>query len=175
MRFWSKAWSSNLMRPWYKFHYFSCYFLNSFTRQNVRCKQALVSSSCGKEAGDFAFYVAKLIDIRHAKRCDMNVDDEYEGSQKRFKSYSQENGSEGENFLWCLSFFLWSFSLSPPPVLAVNESLLFTIQFNRKSTIYNWLYSVLLAFMGSYAYWREVNNWLVTLNLVHYDQNNQSD
>ena len=87
---------------------FSCPFINSFTRQNVRCKQALVSSSCGKEAGDFAFYVAKLIDIRHAKRCDMNVDDEYEGLKNKttFKIYLHENGSEGENFLGCLLFFL---------------------------------------------------------------------
>ena len=58
----------------------SSFFVNSFTRQNVRCKQALVASSCGKEAGDFAFYVAKLMDIRHAKRCNLNVNDEYKGS-----------------------------------------------------------------------------------------------
>ena len=82
------------------FYYFSCPFINSFTRQNVRCKQALVSSSCGKEAGDFAFYVAKLIDIRHAKRCDMNVDDEYEGLQKRLLFPIQYYHITGLNIVW---------------------------------------------------------------------------
>ena len=32
-----------------------------------------------------------------------------------------ERGSERDNYLWCLSIFLWSFSLSPPLSLAVNE------------------------------------------------------
>ena len=34
-----------------------------------------------------------------------------------------EIGNESETFLWCLSFSLWYFSLSPPPSFGVNEAL----------------------------------------------------
>lgn len=61
-------------------HSIRCVFSCRFTKQSVRCKQALVYSSCGEEAGDFAFYVAKLADQRHTKKCELNVNAEYEGT-----------------------------------------------------------------------------------------------
>ncbi len=50
-----------------------------FTEENIQCKQALVSSSCGKDAGQFAFGVAKMADRKHAAKCSIQMSEKLHG------------------------------------------------------------------------------------------------
>jgi len=52
---------------------------NSFLRERLHCEEALVSSACGDEAGNFAFTIGKLytekISTRHG--CEITRDTSY--------------------------------------------------------------------------------------------------
>ena len=58
----------------------------SFLQQNVKCKEALVRTGCGSEAGVFAFYVAKMFRRKKLDKmqmdempCPVSMDVEYDG------------------------------------------------------------------------------------------------
>jgi len=56
---------------------FSC----SFLRERIHCKEALVSSACGVEAGHFAYSVVKLATEKQSTRhgCKITLERDYSG------------------------------------------------------------------------------------------------
>ena len=44
----------------------------SFLQQNVKCKEVLVRTGCGAEAGLFAFHVAKMFRRKKLEKMEMN-------------------------------------------------------------------------------------------------------
>jgi hypothetical protein len=55
----------------------------SFLRERLHCKEALVSSACGAEAGTFAFAVVKTATEKLSMRlgCKITRDQNYKGKQ----------------------------------------------------------------------------------------------
>ena len=52
--------------------------LFSFLSENIRCKEALVTSACGEHSGLLAFHVAEKT-MKNSDRCDLRLGNKYHG------------------------------------------------------------------------------------------------
>ena len=53
--------------------------------ENIRCKEALVTSACGERSGLLAFHFARMT-LKNADRCDLRLGYEYQGIKPYLKS-----------------------------------------------------------------------------------------